>query len=324
MKRRNFIMLAGAAMSAWPLTAGAQQKLVPVIGFLGSSSLTTNTEQLAGIRQGLAETGFIEGQNLAIEYRWAEGVYDRLPPLAAEFVARNVDVIIAQAPPAARAAKAATSTIPVVFGVGTDPVAEGLVASLARPGGNLTGVTLLSADLMAKRLNLIAELAPGARRFAVLTNPNNPNPWIGAMQETARKKGVELQILTAATAVEIDAAFAAMTQMRAEALVLGDDTFFSLQYTQILALASHNRMPSIGFLRRFAETGGLISYGTSLKDAYRKIGLHAGQILKGAKPADLAVQQPTKFEMVLNMKTAKALGLTIPPLVLAQADEVIE
>lgn len=324
MRRRDFILLGGAAAAVWPLAARAQQKPMPVIGFLGSGSPSVlTTSQIDGFRRGLGEAGYVEGQNVAIEWRWAEGAYDRLPPLAAEFVARNVDVIIAQAPPAARAAKAATSTIPIVFGVGIDPVAEGLVASLARPGGNLTGVTLLSSDLMAKRLALLTELAPNARYVALLVNPNNPNPWIGSVEETARAKGVRLLLLKAATAGEIDAAFATMAQERVEALVVGEDTFLSSR-PQITELALRHRLPSMGILRRFPEAGGLVSYGTNIADAYRLIGASAARILKGAKPADLPVQQPTKFEMVLNMKTARALGLTVPPMVLAQADEVIE
>ena len=323
MRRRDFIVLA-TAVAAWPIPLRAQQKTMSVIGLLGSASAGGTTAQLAGIRQGLNEAGYVEGQNLAIEYRWAEGVYDRLPALAADLVSRKVDVIVSQAPPAARAAKSATSTIPIVFAIGTDPVAEGLVASLARPGGNLTGVTLLSADLMAKRFDLISELVPQVRHFALLVNPGNPNFWIGAAQEVARAKGRELQILKAKTEREIDEAFASIVQLRVGALVVGDDTFFSQRREQIAALAARHHIPAIGFLRNFPEAGGLISYGASLTSAYRQVGAYVGQILKGAKPAALAVQQPVKFDMVLNMKTAKALGLSISPLVLAQADEVIE
>lgn len=324
MKRREFLLLVGSATTAWPIGAGAQQKTIPVMGFLGSASAAGVTEQLAGIRQGLAETGYVEGQNLAIEYRWAEGVYDRLPAMAAELVARKVDVIVTQAPPAARAAKTATSTVPIVFAVGTDPIAEGLVASLARPGGNLTGVTLLSSDLMAKRFDLISELVPGVRHFALLVNPSNPNLWISAAQEAARAKGRELQILKATSEREIDAAFSSIVQIRSVALVVGDDTFFSQRRELIAALAARHHIPTIGFLRNFPEAGGLVSYGTSLTTAYRQVGICVGQILKGAKPADIPVQQPTKFEMVLNLKTAKTLGIAVPPLLLAKADEVIE
>ena len=323
MRRREFIAGVGGVMVAWPLSARAQQKPMPVIGFLGSSSLNQTLVQVDAFKQGLSEAGFVEGRSVTIEYRWAEGSYDRLPAMATELVARKVNVIVAQAPPAARAAKAATTTIPVVFGVGIDPVAEGLVASLARPGGNLTGVTLLSADLMAKRYGLMTELAPAARLIALLVNPNVPNPWIGSVEDLTRAKGVRLLVLKAATDGEIEAAFAVMMQERAEALVVGEDTFLALR-PKIPELALRHRIPTMGLLRGFPAIGGLASYGTSIRDAYRLIGVTAAKILKGAKPADLAVQQPTKFELVLNLNTARALGLAIPLIVLAQADEVIE
>ena len=323
MRRRTFITGLGGAVATWPLTTRAQQKPTVVVGYLASTIEAESGVQLVGIRQGLAETGYLEGQNLGIELRSAKGAYDRLPGLAAELVAAKVDLIIAQAPPAAQAAKAATSTIPIVFGVGSDPVASGLVASLARPGGNLTGVTLLNSDLMAKRFDLMSELVPKATRFALLVNPNTPNPWIGGVQDAAAKMGVQLQILKAATPDEIDAAFATMVQLRTEALVIGEDVFLATRF-HIAELALRHSLPTIGLLRQFSEIGGLVSYGTNLKDAYRQIGVYAGQILKGANPADLPVQRPTKFELVLNLKTAKALGLAVPPLLLAQADEMIE
>ncbi len=324
MRRREFIGLVGGAAVGWPLNARAQQSPKPVIGFLSSASAGNIAAQLAGIRLGLAEIGYVEGQNLSIEYRWAEGVYDRLPTLVAELVDHRVEVIVTQAPPAARAARKATTVIPIVFAVGTDPVAEGLVASLARPGGNITGVTLLSADLMAKRLALIHEIVPKARLIALLVNPRNPNNWINEAQQTARTKGLTLQILNAETIGEIDAAFATIVEQRAGALILGEDTFLSQRREQIATLASRHGVPTISFLRGFVEVGGLMSYGAILQAAYREVGLYTGQILKGAKPADLPVRQPTKFEMVVNLKTAMALGLTISPLLLARADEVIE
>ena len=324
MRRRAFIGLVGGAAAAWTLPARGQQKTMPVIGFLSPASADAVVPHKAGFTLGLGEAGYVEGQNVAIEYRWADDAYGRLPALAADLVGRKVDVIVAQAPAAARAAKNATTTIPVVFGVGADPVAEGLVASLARPGGNLTGVSLLSVDLAAKRLDLLSELAPGARHFALLVNPNNPNAWIGGLQDRASAKRWQVLILKAASEAEIDAAFAAIVRHQVQALVIGDDPFLSNKRAQIIQLALRHRIPAIAQYRSFPDDGGLVSYGSSLKEGYRQIGLVTAKILRGAKPADLAVQQPTKFEMVINRKTAKALGLTIPPLVLAQADEVIE
>lgn len=325
MRRRKFISLLGGATVAWPLAVRAQQKPLPVLGFLGTSSPGgISPPQIPSFLKGLGEAGYVEGQNLAIAWRWADGAYDRLPALAADLVNAKVDVIVAQGPPAARAAKAATTVLPIVFGVGIDPVAEGLVTSLARPGGNLTGVTLLNADLVAKRFGLMTELAPKARLIALLVNPTSPNPWIGSVEDPARAKGVRLLMLKAATDGEIDAAFAMMVQERAEALVLGEDVFLSARGAMIAELALRHRIPTMGFLRHFPDLGGLASYGTPIGDAYRLIGTMAGRILNGARPADLPVQQPVKFEFVINMKTAQALGLTIPPMLLAQADEVIE
>jgi putative ABC transport system substrate-binding protein len=300
---------------------------MPVIGFLASSTPGRFAATLAVFRQGLSEAGYVEGQNVAIEYRWAEGQYDRLPALAADLVDRKVDVIAATGGiGSALAAKNATSTIPIVFIIGADPVASGLVASLARPGSNLTGVGIQISELAPKRLELLSELVPQARLIALLVNPSNAatEPLIRDMQEAARTKGVELQILKAGTENEIDAAFASLVQLHAGALVVDADPFFGSQLGQLLALASRNAVPTMYGLREYVAEGGLISYGASLTSAIRLVGIYAGKILNGAKPAGLPVQQPDKFELVINLKTAKALGLTVPQLLLLQADEVIE
>jgi putative tryptophan/tyrosine transport system substrate-binding protein len=297
---------------------------MPVIGYLHFGSPGLFAYQVAAFHQGLSETGYVEGQNLAIEYRWAEGRYDRLPALATDLVGHKLDVITALGPPSARAAKSATSTIPIVFVVGTDPVADGLVASLARPGGNLTGISILAVELIPKRLELLSELVPQARVFALLVNPNSVNTWIGEVQQTARAKGAQLQILKASTESEIDAAFATPANLHADALVVGDDPFFTSRHEQLVALASRHAVPATYQFREFAAAGGLISYGSSLTAANRQVGIYAGKILKGAKPADLPVEQSTKLELVVNLKTAKALGLTVPQTILVRADEVIE
>jgi putative ABC transport system substrate-binding protein len=316
------LLLAGAMTAARGLRA--QQKAMPVIGFLGAASPGPATPFVAAFRQGLSETGYVEGQNVAIEYRWAEGRSDRLPALANDLIGRKVDVIASTGgTPSAQAAKNATSTIPIVFLSGDDPVERGLVASLTRPGGNLTGISILNAALMTQRFELISELLPRARVIALLVNPNNPGAesTIGDVQEAARAKDVQLPILRAGTGSEIDAAFATLVKLHADALTVAG--FFSLR-ERLLALAARHAVPAIYDWREFASTGGLISYGASLTAVSRQLGIYAGKILKGIKPVDLPVEQSTKFELVVNLKTANALGLTIPPSILARADEVIE
>jgi len=325
MRRRDFLtVLAGAA--GYPHLVGAQQKAMPVIGYLHPGSPEGPAlPSLAGFRQGLSETSYVEGQNLAIEYRWAESHYDRLPALAADLVGRKVDVIAAVGN-AAIAAKSATSTIPIVFMGAGDPVGMGLVASLARPGGNLTGFTNLIGELMAKRLELLSELVPRARVIALLVNPNTPGaPGVERIvQEAARRKGVQLQILKAGTEGEIDSAFASLVELHADAILVLGDVFFSSQREQLVALASRHGVPAIYAWSYVAEAGGLISYGINNVAVWRQAGIYAARILKGEKPADLPVQRPTTFELVINLKTAKALGLAVPQSLLARADEVIE
>ncbi len=326
MRRRELLLLLGGAMTA-PRALRAQQAAMPVIGFLSSVSPGPLAAFVSAFRQGLSEAGYVEGQNLAIEYRWAEGRYDRLPGLAAELVGRNVGVIVTTGGTvSARAAKGATSTIPIVSVFGGDPVADGLVASFARPGGNLTGLSILVRELMPKRLELLAEMVPQAGAIALLVNPSNPNAEriIREVQEAARTKGVQLHVLKAGTEGEIDAAFATLVQLHAGALVVAADPFFNSRREQLVALAARHAVPAIYEWREFATAGGLISYGTSLSAVYRQVGIYTGRILKGAKPADLPVQQPTTFELVVNLKTAQELGLTVPPSILSRADEVIE
>ena len=305
----------------------AQQKAIPVIGFLNGTSPDAAAPFVAAFRQGLNESGYVDGQNAAIEYRFGEGRDDRLPALVADLVGRNVDVIVAAGgAPLALAAKSATSTLPIVFtGVG-DPVALGLVASLARPGGNVTGFSLLSVELTPKRLELVSELVPWAGVIALLVNPNNPQTEgvVRDVQEAARAKRVELPVLKAGVDSEIDAAFASLVQQQAGALVVQADAFFTSRRGKLVALAARKGVPAIYALREFSAAGGLISYGSSLTATYRQAGIYAGRILGGAKPADLPVQQPTTFELVVNLRTAKALGLAVPPSILARADEVIE
>ena len=327
MKRRDIVIMLGGAAAAWPRALRAQQKAMPVIGYLstGRADAPEVLSTAAAFRQGLSDAGYVEGQNLAIEYRYAEGHYDRLPALAADLVGRKVDLIAAVGN-AALAAKNATSTIPIVFmGVG-DPVREGLVASLARPGGNLTGFTNLFLELHPKRLELLSELVPQARVIALLVNPNNAvtEGLIADMQEAARTKGVQLPILKAGTAGEIDAAFASLAALHAGALLVHSNVFFFARRDQLVALASRHAVPAIYAWPPFAAAGGLISYGIDNPAVWREAGIYAGRILKGEKPADIPVEQPTTFEFVVNLKAAQALGIAIPPAILVRAYEVIE
>jgi ABC-type uncharacterized transport system substrate-binding protein len=328
MRRREFVALLGGTAAAWPLSARAQQSTMPVIGFLNPQSPDGHAGRLRGFRQGLKDAGFIEGENLAIEYRWAEGQFDRLPALAAELVRRQVSVIAATGGPASpMAAKAATTTIPIVFISAEDPVRLGLVASLARPGGNLTGINFLNNELAAKRMELLRELVPGAARVAVLVNPANATTaetTVRDAQAAARAMGLQVQVLTAGTSREITMAFASLGRERPDALFVGGDGFFNSRHVQIVNLASHHAVPATYADRLMAEAGGLMSYGSDIVEAWRQFGVYAGRILKGAKPADLPVVQSSKFELVINAETARMLGLTVPPTLLARADEVIE
>jgi putative ABC transport system substrate-binding protein len=329
MKRREFItLLSGAAASSlsWPLAARAQQPAMPVIGFLNPTSPDTMTDRLRGFRQGLKDTGYVEGGNVTIEYRWAEGQYDRLPALAAELVSRQVAVIAAtQAAATAFAAKIST-TIPIVFLVGDDPVRLGLVASLARPGGNMTGVNFVTGELGAKRLELLRELVPAATRVAVLVNPTNPasETTLRDVVPASRAMGLQIQVLNAGTSGEISAGFATLVRDRPDALFVGGDALFTGRRVQLTTLAARHAIPAIYSTREFAEVGGLMSYGSSLMDGYRQVGVYTGRILKGAKPADLPVVQASKFELVINAETARILGVDLSPQLLARADEVIE
>jgi putative tryptophan/tyrosine transport system substrate-binding protein len=323
LKRRDFIALLGGAAAVWPLAARAQQAAMPVTGFLSSRSPGESASVVGGFRQGLKEAGYAEGRNVHIAFRWAEGRYDRLPALAAELVDIQVTVILAAGgTQTGLAAKAATSTIPIV-NIGSDPVAAGLVASLNRPGGNVTGVSLLSGALTPKRLELLRELLPTATIIGVLVNPNIPNAEIESreIQAAARTIGQQIRVVSASTERDIDAAFASITQQGIGALVIGADAFFDSRRDLVVALAAQYRVPTI---YSFAAPGGLVSYGASVPEGYRQAGIYVGRILKGNKPADLPVLQPTKFELVINMKTAKALDLDVPATVLARADEVIE
>jgi putative tryptophan/tyrosine transport system substrate-binding protein len=326
MKRREFItLLGGTAVAAWPLAASAQQPAMPVIGFLYAGSPEASAHLVAAFRKGLSEMAYVEGQNVAVEYRFAHSQFDLLPELAADLVRRPAAVIVANVS-AVFAVKAATTTVPVVFATGGDPLGDGLVNSLNRPGGNITGVSFLSSALGAKQLQLLRQLVPKATVIAALADPNYPNAEIQLrhLQEAARSVGLQIRVVKASNEREIDAAFASLVQQRADALVSGGGAFLFSQRSQIIALAARHAVPAIYPPREFPAAGGMMSYGASITDAYRQVGVYAGRILKGEKPADLPVMQPTKFELVINLKTARALGLDVPATLLAIADEVIE
>ena len=327
MQRREFITLLGGAAAAWPLSARGQQSAMPVIGFLHAASAVPTTPQLEGLRRGLAESGYVETQNVAIEYRWADGHFDRLPALAAELVQRHVTLLVSGGgPQTARAIKAATSEIPILFVMTDDPVKHGVVASLSRPGGNITGATFFSTALVAKRLELLRELVPAADGIAFLTDPNDIESELEArdLQSAAQAMGQRITVLKAGNVSDLDAVFAGLVQPRTKAILAGSNVFFVSVREQLVALAARYAVPIMYPGRLFVASGGLASYGTSLPEAYRQIGLYAGRILKGEKPANLPVVQSTKFELIFNLNTAKALGLNVPRTLLTAADEVIE
>jgi len=325
-KRRAFITLLGGAAAAWPLAARAQQPAMPVVGFLSSVSQAQTRHMVAAFQRGLGETGYVDGRNVAVDYRFVDGQYDRLPALASEMVRRPVSLIVAQGPPAALAAKVATTTIPIVFVVGFDPVGAGLVASFNRPGGNATGTVLVSGLLGQKRLELVRDLVPKAAIVAMLANPLSPDapPEIREVQAAAQANGLQLRMLNASTPGEIEAAFASLAGQRPDALLVGGDPFYMARREDIVRFAAHSGLPAVYPFREFTEAGGLVSYGTNIANSYRQAGIYAGRILGGAKPNDLPVMQPTTFELVINLKTAKALGFDIPPTLHARSDEVIE
>jgi putative tryptophan/tyrosine transport system substrate-binding protein len=327
MRRRQFIALLGGAAAVWPWAVRAQQPGIPVIGFLGTTFATERPERLAALRQGLGEVGFVEGKTVAIEYRWAENRTDRLPDLALELVRRQVAVIVvAGSVPAIRAAKSATTTIPIVFSVPGDPVELGLVSSLSRPGGNATGINFFVGELGAKRLGLLHELLPRAAHVAVLVNPSENTTIFTTrdVEEAARTMALQVSVINAASGREIDEAFARMGRERPDALFVGPDLFLNSRRVQIAILAARYGIPSTFAVRDYVEAGGLMSYGTNVNDAYRHVGVYTGRILKGEKPADLPVVQATKFELVINLRTARAFSIEVPPSLLARADEVIE
>ena len=325
MNRRAFIALLGGAAAAWPLAARTQQAAMPVIGYLDAGSALDRTAQVAALRKGLAEGGYHVGQNVALEFHWAEGQYGRFPELAADFARRKVSVIVTQGSGvAALAAKAATSTIPIVFGVGGDPVKQGLVASLNRPGGNATGVNFFTAELVAKRMQLLRELVPAAKRVAVLVNPTDPEGYGTLADAEAAADGRQVLVREVTSGRDIDAAFASMTHEQADAVLVAPGTFFNTRRVQLAILAARHALPAIYPVRAYSEVGGLVSYGTDILDAFRQVGIYTARVLKGARPADLPVVQSTKFELVINLNTTRAFGLDVPPTLLARADEVIE
>ena len=325
--RRDFITLLGGAATALPLAARAQQPALPIVGFVSGRSTDTSVREVAAFRKGFNETGYVEGQSVMVEYHWLDGQYDRLPALMDDLVRRRVAVIATFANAPALAAKAATTTIPIVFGVGQDPVRMGLVASLARPGGNATGINFFNQEAVAKRLGLLHDLVPKAARIAVLVNPTNPSATEAALpeiREAARALGLQIAVLNASTGLEIEAAFATLVRDRADALFVGADAFFNSRRVQLANMAARHAIPTAFAVREYVDAGGLMSYGTSLADVYRHVGAYSGRILKGARPADLPVLQSTKFELVINLQTARMLGLTVPDKLLVAADEVIE
>ena len=327
MKRREFITLLGSATAAWPLAAQGQQTTMPVIGYLNGASAAQFPNLLAAFRKGLLETGYTEGRNVALEYHYADGQYDRLPSLAANLVSQQVSVIVATAgTPTIRAAKTATSTIPIVFVIGGDPVMFGIVASLNRPGGNITGITLLGSEIAAKRFGLLLELVPQAGVIAVLANPTNQisEPQIADLQAAAHTFGRQLIVVKASTENDIAVAFAAIVEQHVKALLVAADPFFDDRRALLVSLAALHKVPTAYIRREFVMEGGLISYGPDAPDAFRQAGIYTGRILKGEKPANLPVMEPTRFEMLINLKTAKALGIDVPPQLLARADQVIE
>ena len=327
MKRREFITVLGGAAVAWPLAAGAQQVVLPVVGFIRDGSADASARLAAAFRKGLNETGYVEGQNVTVEYHWLEGQYDRLPALVADLVRRQVAVIATPGGVPTQAAKAATATIPIVFGVGDDPVKLGIVASLARPGGNATGINILTSEVAAKRLRLLHDLVPRAVRIAVLVNPGNASvaeSTVREVQKAAPTMELQIQFLNASTIGEIDAAFVTLARERSDALFVAGDAFFTSRSGQFAILTARDRIPAIYATRDAVEAGGLMSYGPDLTEMFHQVGAYTGSILKGAKPADLPVLQSTKFEFVINLTTAKALGLTIPASVISIADDVIE